>query len=315
MAESLPRVSVIIPTYRHRDFVLETLASVFEQTMSDYEVIVVNDGSPDDTADVLAPLVRSGRIAYFEQSNQGQSRARNFGIGRARGEYLAFLDDDDLWPADKLQWQVEYLDANPEVGLVGGTLQMIDERGAPGWRGRVRPTITFESLFLENPFLSPGQTLIRTALLQELGGMNASIWGADDWDLWFRIAKVREIVMLDRLALYYRIHPGNASKQTARLIAACRATADLHLRDVEESRRHILRSKFQRNVYSGLGSALTRSAGRRLRSGKVLGAMQSLKGLLPLWPGILFDRDTRSAFVEDLRDGWSGHAGVASTTH
>src|ERR1700719_2929443 len=102
----MPAVSVIIPTYNHRDFVLDAIESVFAQTFTDYEVIVVNDGSPDDTASVLAPLASAGRIRYLEQANAGQGAARNRGIAQARGEFIALLDDDDRWPADKLEWQV-----------------------------------------------------------------------------------------------------------------------------------------------------------------------------------------------------------------
>src|SRR3954470_24757434 len=99
-----PAVSVVIPTYRHRDYVLRTLDSVFAQTYRDFEVIVVNDGSPDDTNRRIRPLVSAGRIRYIEQANAGQAAARNTGIAHARGRYIALLDDDDLWPADKLAW-------------------------------------------------------------------------------------------------------------------------------------------------------------------------------------------------------------------
>lgn len=298
-----PRVSVVIPTYRHQEFILATLDSVFAQTMNEYEVIVINDGSPDDTAAILEPLVRAGQIVYLEQTNQGTSRARNLGIERARGDYIALLDDDDLWPADKLAWQTEYLDAHRDVGLVGGMLQTIDAQGTPGWKGTFWPSITFESLFIENPFLSPGQTLIRADLLKRIGGMDATIWGADDWDLWFRIAKASKIVMLDRLALFYRLHPGNASKQTERLLAACCVTIERHLPDVPRARRAALRFGFQRTVYEGLGAVLTRKARSQARDGDVIGALKTLKGLLPLWRGLALNRPIRSSF---LRHAWLG---------
>jgi len=295
-----PKVSIVIPSYRHRDFVLRTLASVFEQTMTDYEIIVVNDGSPDDTAALLAPLVEAGRIQYFEQSNQGQSKARNFGIERARGKYVALLDDDDLWPIDKLQWQVSYLDDNPDVGMVGGTLQAIDEHGAFRWKGSFFPVIDFEGLFAENPFLSPGQTLIRSDLLKRVGGMNPTIWGADDWDLWFRIAKVSRIVMLDRLSLYYRLHPGNASKQTARLLKAACETLETHLRAMPPRDRRRLRFDCHRTLYAGFGSVLVNAAKGQLRRGDFGAALKSVRDLLPLWSGIALDRRIRVSFLRDL---------------
>src|SRR5439155_3912895 len=116
----MPTVSIIIPTYNHRQYVLETLESVFAQTLADREIIVINDGSPDDTAEVLRPLAASGRIRYIQQANAGPSEARNRGLAEARGRFVAFLDDDDLWPADKLAWQVEALQHAPEAALIYG---------------------------------------------------------------------------------------------------------------------------------------------------------------------------------------------------
>src|SRR5438034_6092600 len=118
------RVSVVIPTYCHQDTIIDTLKSVFLQTFQDFEVIVVNDGSPDETAQLVAPLAAVGRIRYLEQSNQGQAAARNRGLEEATGEFISFLDDDDLWPADKLEWQVSYLERNPSIAAVGGGFEI-----------------------------------------------------------------------------------------------------------------------------------------------------------------------------------------------
>ena len=298
-----PRVSVIIPTYQHRNYIRRTLSSVFEQSLGDYEIIVVNDGSTDDTASLLAPLVEARRITYLEQDNQGQSRARNAGLSRARGEYVAFLDDDDLWPPNKLASQVAFLDANPSVGMVGGTFRMIDENEVPGRAGLFYPEITFETLFTANPFHSPGQTLIRKTLLEEVGGLNATIWGADDWDLWFRIAKRSTIVMRDEIALYYRLHAHNASRQTARLLRACCDTIELHLRTFDKRTRNALRRDSHRNIYAGLGCHLVSAARDEVRRGRLISAMRTLRGVSPLGRGILFDHSVRRAFLRDVVHG------------
>ena len=126
---NFPKVSVVIPTYNHQCYILAALDSVFAQTFTDFEIIVVNDGSPDNTAEVLRPLTESGRIRYIEQKNQGQSAARNRGISEAKGEFIALLDDDDIWPPDKLQWQVEELQNNPDTALVYGSVSFIDDNG------------------------------------------------------------------------------------------------------------------------------------------------------------------------------------------
>ena len=295
-----PRVSVIIPTYKHRDFIERTLASVFGQTFQDYEIIVINDGSPDDTRAVLSPYIDSGRITYIEQSNQGQSHARNVGLLRARGQFIAFLDDDDLWPPEKLSSQVAFLDGEPTVGMVGGRFQRIDDQDAPGKTGPFHPSITFETLFTENPFHSPGQTLIRAGLLRELGGLNSAIWGADDYDLWFRIAKRSTIVMRDEIALHYRLHSGNASKQMARLLHASCETIELHLRTMDKRVRKELRRNSHRTFYNGLGCYLVSAARSEARRGRFIAAANMLRGVLPLRSTILFDTTIRRAFLRDV---------------
>lgn len=234
----MPAVSVIIPTYAHRDFVLATLDSVFAQTFTDYEVIVINDGSPDDTAVLLRPLAETGRIRYLEQENTGQAVARNRGIAEAAGEFIALLDDDDLWPPDKLQWQVDALRANLDAGMVGGPTRIVDAAGTLLARTDFVPELSFKACVTEAPFVSPGQTLIRASLLQQIGGLNPEIWGADDWDLWLRIAKVSRIVTEDRDALFYRKHSGNASSSSlCRMVDNCLRVADLHLADVDPGER------------------------------------------------------------------------------
>src|SRR3990170_2838516 len=112
----MPKVSVIIPTYNREKYIVETLQSVFAQTFTDYEVIVIDDGSTDNTADVLRPYL--DRIVYIRKPNGGQGSARNVGIKVAKGEYIAFLDSDDLWMPEKLELQVKYLDNNKDAGLV-----------------------------------------------------------------------------------------------------------------------------------------------------------------------------------------------------
>jgi glycosyltransferase involved in cell wall biosynthesis len=234
-----PKVSVVIPTYRHRDYILETLTSVFRQTFQDYEVIVVNDGSPDDTAQVLAPLVCQGRIRYLEQPNAGQGAARNRGIREAQGQYVALLDDDDLWPPDKLAWQVQALEAAPEVVLVFGPevhFRDGDVRGeavprvpAPVQQRQAPAGDCLADFLRRNRIMSVGQTLIRGAALRALGGFDEAIWGADDYELFLRLARRGRFVFEPHVALFYRRHPHNASRNVWRLYKNCCAVRHKHL--------------------------------------------------------------------------------------
>lgn len=124
---SRPKVSVIIPTYNRANYIAAAIESVFAQTLRDIEVVVVDDGSTDDTTERLAPF--RGRLNYVRTGNQGSARARNEGMRRASGEYIAFLDSDDLYYPFKLQAQAEVLDKYPEVGLVYSDFSAFDDEG------------------------------------------------------------------------------------------------------------------------------------------------------------------------------------------
>jgi glycosyltransferase involved in cell wall biosynthesis len=215
MAQPAPSVSVVIPAYGHAAFIAETLASVFRQSFRDFEIIVINDGSPDHTADVLRPFVESGRIRYYEQPNAGQAAARNSGLQQANGEFIAFLDDDDVWPEDKLAWQIRCLRARPQaVAAYGfahltGNGQDFRRPVAAGPSGPIK-----DSLLCGNFIVSPGQVLMRTRDLRAVGGFDETVRGADDWDLWLRLADRGSFEYEERCALRYRYHAGNASRNT-----------------------------------------------------------------------------------------------------
>ncbi|MEI6431334.1 MAG: glycosyltransferase [bacterium] len=242
---SVPVVSVVIPTYRHQDYVTKTLESVWAQTFGDYEVIVVNDGSPDRTHEVLQPYVQSGRIdRYIHQDNAGQSAARNRGVVEARGEFIALLDDDDLLPRQKLEWQVDILRRHPDAVMVYGRAANIDAtdreivpRGADGKRlilpGETPTGEVYGAFLQKNWILSPGQALIRRDVLNELDGpfdIGTALRGCDDWDLWVRLAERGLFHFHDRLALRYRFHAANASRDTLQMHRATIAMQKKHLR-------------------------------------------------------------------------------------
>ncbi len=225
-----PLVSVVMPTYKHEDYVLQALDSVFAQTFTDYEVIVINDGSPDGTAEILKPLAAAGRIRYFEQANAGQAAARNRGIAEAKGEFIAFLDDDDLWPPDKLEWQVREMEAHPEAALVYGIMETFGSPPQVTHPQKWAPSGWVKKAFVGAGWIrSPGQTLIRTAALRRIGGFDVNLWGTDDWDLYLTLTEFGQFRYLPRIALRYRQHPSNASKSVWRMyLNACR-TQHKHL--------------------------------------------------------------------------------------
>ena len=297
----MPRISVVIPTFNHAQYVRETIESVKAQTFGDYEIIVVNDGSPDNTAQALSSYIASGDIRYFEQPNLGQGAARNLGIKHARGEFIALLDDDDLWPTDRLEWQVEALRREPRVAVIGGAVQLIDERGLHMSAEPIEDAeVRFESLFRGSPFWSPGQTLIRADVLRQAGGLDSRVWGGDDMDLWFRLARRAVIKTTPRLALRYRVHSQNASRNVARMYLNLRGVMESHLRCVARPDRSRLRRDAYRALYGYAGRKLLDQMLQDVRGGNIAAAVRKLACLLTSGAAALRDRALARQICRDL---------------
>ena len=294
------QTSIIIPTYNHSQYLLTTLNSVFAQTYQDYEIIVINDGSPDDTAQVIKPLVEKNRIQYIEQENGGQAAARNRGLKAARGEFIAFLDDDDLWPSDKLEWQVAYLTSHAEAVAVGGGVQYVDDNGGQTSDAACPETVvTFESLFRGSPFVSPGQTLVRAADLKAIGGLNENLWGVDDFDLWFRLARRGKISVLPRLSLYYRLHASNASKNTSKMFYNALDLIKTQLTENPPNKRPRLSRDAYRWIYSYAGqSALHDLKMNKFKSPK--DTLQNIKRFSYFIVPMLRDRTLLRKILQDV---------------
>jgi glycosyltransferase involved in cell wall biosynthesis len=244
-----PLVSVVIPTYRHADFVLDAVCSALTQTYEPLEVIVVDDGSPDDTAARLAPLAESGRIRYVRQPNAGVAAARNRGAALARGEYLAFFDDDDLLYPDALAWRVAALERDPALAFVYGACAPFADGTAPAPPpvesvdravGAVRPLDPLRYL-VRCHMVTPGQAVIRRDAFEAVGGFDASFWGADDWDLWLRLLERYGAGHSPRAALAYRLHGHNASRRTSEMWRSSMRVLHRHLPNAPTDTRAILR--------------------------------------------------------------------------
>lgn len=293
----MPTASVIIPTYNHRDTVAAALESVFAQERDDLEIIVVNDGSPDDTAEVLQPFL--DRIRYIEQENAGQAAARNRGIAEATGTFIALLDDDDLWPAGKLDWQIAALEQHSDAVLVYGEDVRVDAAGQPRpatpRRGYKRPSGDAYGDFLEGCWIaSPGQTLIRRDALKAIGGFDTGIWGSDDWDLYLRLAKIGPFVYEDRPALLYRVHEGNASGNVLRHLAGHDAAAAKH------RARGLRRWRRWRNEAAYFRQPLLRHSHERRRAGDLAGSLEAQRAALRFDPTLLVQRQWAVPFILNL---------------
>ena len=286
-----PLVSVIIPTYRHAEFILQTLDSVFAQSWKNFEVIVVNDGSPDHTAQLLRAPVERGLIRCIEQSNAGQAASRNRGLVEARGELIAFLDDDDLWPEDHLQWQVEQMVGDPGIVLVYGYSESFGGSDPPvRMPASDAPSGNVFARLAESAWMrSPGQALIRRWALDQIGGFDSTLWGTDDWDLYLRLARCGRFQFSDRLALHYRTHAANASLRFDRMYRnGCRMARKNFPGNTEPDKSLRLTAiRCARDFTTGQGIRL---AARQKSAGQRMSILGTIRKLLWIRPGLLADR-------------------------
>ena len=211
---SAPLVSVVVPNYNCARFLRDAVDSVLRQSYPAREIIVVDDGSTDDSLAVLESY--GDRIRLVTQRNQGVSVARNAGIGRSRGELIAFLDADDIWHPEKLAKQVP-LFTNPEVGLVYCAVEYVDEAARPlgtnvtGRRGRVLRDI---ALLRGTIVLAGGSTaVVRRKSFDKAGLFDPRMSTAADWDMWRRIACHDEIDVVREPLMQYRLRPASMHRQ------------------------------------------------------------------------------------------------------
>ncbi len=220
----VPLVSVIIPAHNAEAFLDDCLSSVQGQS-SDIarEVIVVDDGSSDATAAIAS---RHAGVVCLTQPHRGPSAARNAGISLARGEFIAFLDADDLWPMGKLAAQLTVLQAQPDAALALGDCRQFDadgmrpctqfeadRLGAAAWGGEVKIPDAYAHLLREN-FITTGSVVARRKVLVETGGFAEDLQLVEDLDLWLRIAHRHPIVWCDHVCLLRRRHERNTSRDT-----------------------------------------------------------------------------------------------------
>lgn len=210
----MPKVSVIIPSYNSEKVVPLTIASALEQTFTDMEVIVVDDGSTDGTRQALARF--GNRIRYIYQENKKHSGARNTGIKAAQGEYLAFLDSDDLWLPQKIERQVEILNQHPDVVLVCCVAEYIDQLGNPARSSGIsierhagvdeEPSTWTSRLFLGDAVPGGGSSaMVRRSALIQAGMFDEGLDYAEDWDTWMRLSFLGKFVLIPDHLILFRV--------------------------------------------------------------------------------------------------------------
>jgi glycosyltransferase involved in cell wall biosynthesis len=209
----MPRVSIIIPTHNRKAFVLEAVGSVLAQTYEDFELIVVDDGSADGTGEALKRYEES--LHYLYQANQGVSAARNNGLSLAQGEFIAFLDSDDLWLPKKLAIQIAFMDQHPEAQIcytdelwVRRGVRTNPKKRHAKYSGEIYPHC------LPLCIISPSSALMQRALFAQVGTFDPGLPVCEDYDLWLRVAARFPVFFIpQRLIIKRGGHPDQLSRQ------------------------------------------------------------------------------------------------------
>lgn len=208
----MPEISVIIPTYNSSRYVTQAVDSVLAQTFDDLEVIVIDDGSTDDTESVMSRY--SSPVRYIKQTNGGVSRARNHGIEESRGRYVAFLDADDTWFPNKLEKQMEAIRSQPSYHVCYSAFLIVDSNLAPIEvnRSKRQRTALEDLLMCGNVVGSICTVIYERSLFSKVGGFDPVLSQCADWDMWVRLAAETDFLYVDEPLVTYRQHETNMSR-------------------------------------------------------------------------------------------------------
>jgi Glycosyl transferase family 2 len=218
-----PTISVVMSVFNGQTFLQEAVDSILSQTFMDFEFVIIDDGSTDKTAEILATYAQQdGRIRIHRQENKGRTVSLNAGIGFAKGKYIARMDADDISLPERLQQQVDFMDKNPAVGLLGGGFEQIDASG------QVLDTVRFPLEDSEikramaecNPLCHPA-VFMRKDVMLATGQYRIAFGEAEDYDLWLRMSERTQLANLSQIILRYRIHASQVSISNMRLQVLC----------------------------------------------------------------------------------------------
>jgi glycosyltransferase involved in cell wall biosynthesis len=204
--------------YNGQRYLRPAVDSVLAQSWRDFEFIIINDGSTDDSGEILRAYAQQDtRIVLIDQErNQGLSRALNAGWQRARGVYVGRQDADDISAPERLQRQVAFLEAHPEIGVAGTLSQVIDAEGQPVASVNYHSGLTDNAalqaqLLVDNP-ICHGSVLMRRSLLAAAGGYSEHVGPTEDYDLWLRLAETTQLANVTPVLYYYRVHPASVGR-------------------------------------------------------------------------------------------------------
>ncbi|MEH1871166.1 glycosyltransferase [Nostoc sp.] len=287
-SQRLPKISVIIPAYNSENTISHTIKSVLNQTFFDLELIIINDGSQDSTIEVIAEIKES-RIKVFSYPHAGGNVSRNRGLNLAVGEFVSFLDADDLWTPDKLNSQLKALQENITAKVAYSWTDYIDANGKftlSGKRINLNGNV-YENLLLNNFLENGSNPLICRKALIKLGGFDESLSAAQDWDMWLRLASKFDFICVPSVQILYRISVNSVSSNLVRQEKCCLQVLKRAYKERHSLRHAAARSTLKHNWNISLANLYKYLTCKALQ--KPFNKKKGLAAAIFLWKYFFYD--------------------------
>ena len=293
----MSKISIIIPTYNSEKTIKETIASVQKQSFTDWELIIIDDGSEDNTVNVVREIDES-RLRLFVYENGGVSVARNRGIAQSGGDYIAFLDADDLWDVDKLSSQIKALQLNPKAQVAYSWTNYIDESGKLLFSG---PRFSYQGnvlkqLLQRNFLLNASNILLRRDALKLVPGFDPEFTYAADWDFYLRLAKNFNFVLVPQYQIYYRQSANSMSTKIEEMRKQCLNALDLTFKDVPNELKYLKNISYS-NFYLYCADLYRKKISANNHN-SLNEAWQNLQTAIALYPNNLLKINTQRILIK-----------------
>jgi alpha-1,3-rhamnosyltransferase len=218
---NLPLVSVVVPCYNHEKYVKETIESIINQTYKNIELIVIDDGSKDNSVSVIQELADKYGFTFIHRPNKGLSATLNEGIKLSKGKYFSAIASDDILMLEKIEKQVEFMESNPEYGMCYGKIVYFEDsiKNTSEYSNSNKQGWVFDDLLNYGCFIPAPSTFMRKEVFESVGGFDKNLW-IEDWDMWLRISQKYQVGYIDEYLAYYRKHDTNISSQSLKMYKA-----------------------------------------------------------------------------------------------
>lgn len=214
-------VSVIIPVYNNEKYLAKTIDSALMQSYVDIEILLINDGSTDNSKEICQRYLEDKRVRYFDHENKGSGYTRNVGISESKGKYIAFLDSDDIWHKDKLEKQILLFERDETIDVVYSRIEVIDasDNKFSDYNIRLYSGNILDQLYIDN-FICTSSVVLRKKVLEETGLFDEQFRISQDYEFWLRVALTSKFAFVNECLVQYRVHDAQISKKVKNRIDA-----------------------------------------------------------------------------------------------